>query len=217
MATAITGMTLTGRWPLQAFVMEPTAFRSEPWRLVTSALPHGSAFHLIFNAYWLWVFGTVLEEVLGHFRLLLLILLYAAGSAAAEYALFRGGIGLSGVGYGLFAMLWVLSSRDRRFAGAVDTQTAQLFAVWFVICIVATQMNVMAVANVAHGAGAVLGALVGVAMSARAPARRWLAVVAVVAVLAVAYAGATVFRARINLNHHEDDASARLEPRAVPN
>jgi membrane associated rhomboid family serine protease len=201
MATAITVMTWTGRWTIERFEVTPTAFTTEPWRLLTSALPHGDALHLLFNVYWLWVFGTLLEDVLGHVRLLALITLFGAVSAAAEFALFRGGIGLSGVGYGLFGMLWVLSSRDARFADAVDARTAQGFAAWFVFCIVATKLRVMAIANVAHGVGALLGILVGAGMSARVPRQRVLAGLGVPAVVGLTLAGATVLRPRVNLIH----------------
>lgn len=218
MAIAVTFMTgVIGeprRWAIERFEVGPTAFRAEPWRLFTSVLPHLDVFHLAFNVYWLWVFGTLLEEVLGHARLLGLVALFAAGSMSAEFALSHGGVGLSGVGYGLFALLWVLSSRDRRFAGAIDARTAQIFALWFVVCIVATYTKVWAIANVAHGVGAVLGGLVGVAMSARARSRRVLAAAGVLVVLAASYAGATVLRPRVNLSH-DSSASFQLGYQAI--
>ncbi len=199
MAIAVSAMTLSGRWSIGRFDVGPTTFRSQPWRLFTAVLPHLDLPHIAFNVYWLWVFGTLLEEKLGHLRLLALVLLFAAGSAAAEYALFVGGVGLSGVGYGLFGMLWVLSARDERFSGAIDKPTAQIFVGWFLFCILTTYMGVMAVANVAHGVGAILGVLVGVAMTAPAWPRRALATAAIPALLAASLAGATTLRTRVNL------------------
>ena len=79
------------------------------WRLFSSVLLHADPFHLIFNVYWLWVFGSLIEEHLGSLRTFALYLFLAAGSGAAEYAILDGGVGLSGVGYGLFGMLWVLT------------------------------------------------------------------------------------------------------------
>lgn len=202
LAIAVTVATGSGRWPIERFEVGPTAFRGEPWRLFTATLPHIGPIHLLFNVYWLWVFGTLLEEVLGHARLLALIALFAVGSMAAEYAIFGGGVGLSGVGYGLFGMLWVLSTRDRRFAGAVDARTVQSFALWFVFCIVSTYLKVFAVANVAHGVGALLGLLVGVTMSEGLPvARRLMAAAGVPAVVVASLLGATVLRPRVNLSH----------------
>src|SRR4029453_5340230 len=103
------------------------AWHGEYWRLLTSALPHVDVFHLLFNLYWLWVFGSAVEGTFGQLRTAAIFLFFAGGSAAAEYAVFEGGVGLSGIGYGLFGLLWVLSRRDERFRGAVDAQTVGLF------------------------------------------------------------------------------------------
>ncbi len=178
--------------------------RGQLWRLITSALPHVGPFHLIFNVYWLWVFGTLVEEVYGPVRTLSTYVAFAAGSAAAEYALLEGGVGLSGVGYGLFAMLWVLTRAarrgmaDERFANAVDERTVGLFVVWFFVCIVLTYTGAMQVANIAHAAGAMLGAMLGGAIVFRG-ARRAAAAAALGVTLAAFIAGATVGRPFVNL------------------
>ena len=131
--------------------------RGELWRLVTCMFPHGGVLHLLFNVYWLWVFGTLIEEVYGHAKTLALIILFAFGSGPLEFAFTVGGIGLSGVVYGLFGLLWVVSRHDDRFHEAVDERTIQLFIIWFFVCIATTWFGIFPVANVAHGAGLVLG------------------------------------------------------------
>jgi membrane associated rhomboid family serine protease len=207
LATVVTLLTASGKWDLARFEMSPRAFSGEPWRLVVSALPHVLDFsrmdilHLPMNLYWLWVFGTLIEDVFGHVKTLALVLLLAAGSAAAEYALFRGGIGLSGVGYGLFALLWVLAPRDPRFAGGVDARTTRLMVAWFFFCIVATATKVWAVANVAHGVGALLGALIGLILVARRPVGRVAAFLFTLAILALSWLGSTRLRPKVNLAH----------------
>ena len=62
MAVAVTVMTLAGRWSLAPFEVTPAAFHGQPWRLLTSVLPHLDVFHILFNVYWLWAFGTLVEE-----------------------------------------------------------------------------------------------------------------------------------------------------------
>lgn len=151
--------------------MNYLAFRTEPWRLVTSALPHGDLFHLLFNLYWLWAFGTQIERIFGSSRTFAIMVFLAIGSGVAEYAVLSGGIGLSGVGYGLFGLIWVLSRSDSRFFGLIDKQVVTLFIGWFILCILFTISNTMPVANVAHGAGAGLGILLGLIIAART---RWL-------------------------------------------
>lgn len=177
------------------------------WRLLGTILPHGDPIHLIFNLLWLWVLGTLVEETFGHVRTFGLVVLLAAGSMAADLAFMHGGIGLSGVGYGLFGFSWVLSSRDGRFRDAIDTQTIQLFVGWFFLCIVLTAADVLHVANVAHGAGAVLGALTGLVVAGGR--RRMLYGVALAALL-VAIGGAVVARPYINLTDERALARARL-------
>jgi membrane associated rhomboid family serine protease len=182
--------------------------KGQVWRLITSMLPHGTLWHLIFNLYWLWLFGTLFEEVFGHLRTLGLILLLALGSSSCDFAIDEGGYGLSGVVYGLWAAAWVLGRLDERFRGAVDANTNMLFAAWFVLCILLTRTGVMPVANVAHGAGAVLGAFVAVAMSRR---RWWIAAWGgAISLVVVAVVGAMLFRPHINRTKSAGDDEGHL-------
>jgi membrane associated rhomboid family serine protease len=206
-AVAVTLMIGLQRWPIGRFVILPIAFRREPWRLFLSIFPHIGFFHLVFNVYWLWVLGTVLEEVFGHAKTAALIVLFAVVSMAAEYAIFQGGVGLSGVNYGLVGLLWVLARRDRRFADAMDQRTVNLMVAWFFICIALTVTSVQPVANVAHGVGAVLGLLVGVILVEKRAAYRALAGLGLAAIVASTLAGATALRPRINLASTAGSAS----------
>ncbi|MEP7126685.1 MAG: rhomboid family intramembrane serine protease [Byssovorax sp.] len=199
-AVAVTGMIALKRMSIDRFDVAPIAFWREPWRLFLSIFPHVGFFHLIFNVYWLWVLGSVLEEVFGHAKTAALIVLFAVVSMTAEFALFSGGVGLSGVNYGLVGLLWVLSKRDRRFVDAMDQRTLNLMVAWFFVCIALTVAKVQPVANVAHGVGALLGVLVGVVLVEKRAAFRALAGLGLVATVAGSAAGATRLRPRINLS-----------------
>ena len=107
-------------------------------------------------------------------------------------------VGLSGVVYGLFGLLWVLSPRDERFHDVVDRRTVQLFVLWFAFCVFTTLAHILPVANIAHAAGAVLGVLVGFAVIA--PDRRALAATGIAVILCVGLWGSTLGRPRINLS-----------------
>jgi membrane associated rhomboid family serine protease len=172
--------------------------RGELWRLLTSILPHAGFLHLAFNVYWLWVFGTLVEQQFGHLRTAALIALLAIVSGSFEFALALGGVGLSGVGYGLFGMLWVLSKRDDRFREAVDERTVLLFVLWFFLCIVMTLTHVFAVGNIAHGVGAIVGALVGATIST--PRYRARIAACIGAIIVVGLWGSTLGRPRVNLS-----------------
>jgi membrane associated rhomboid family serine protease len=192
LALAVTGMWWSGQ-NIDGMLMNGRVWANwELWRALTCTLPHVNFFHLAFNLYWFWTFGTLVERVYGHLRCAGIYLLLAFGSSLAEFTFFSGGVGLSGVGYGLWGMLWVLEKRDARFADAVDHRTSQLFIFWFFLCIVLTIANVMPVANVAHGVGAVLGAV------------KWQSMAGLVVAVILGLAGSTVFWPWVNLTPYAE-------------
>src|SRR5438128_2559371 len=68
--------------------------RGELWRLVTDIFPHADLLHLGFNLYWTWIFGTIIEQTLGHFKTAVLFILFALSASSLEFAFERGGVGL---------------------------------------------------------------------------------------------------------------------------
>ena len=204
LAMIVTGMHWTGQ-DIEWLTMKGRIWSNwELCRALTATLPHGGVFHLAFNLYWLWTFGTLVERVYGHLKYALILILLAFGSMLAEFTFLEGGIGLSGVGYGLWGMLWVLEKRDARFADAVDFQTSRLFVIWFVLCIVLTLTNVMPVANLAHGVGAITGVLLGMA-AIHSGAARWKSCAGLVLVLAFGILGSTVLWPTLNLTPYAEE------------
>ena len=55
----------------------------EPWRALTSVFLHSTAliFHIVLNMYTLWIFGRLLEPMLGRWRFLALYLLSGLGGS----------------------------------------------------------------------------------------------------------------------------------------
>ena len=210
-AITVTLMWWSGQDITASFMDDHVWARGEVWRALTATFPHVNFFHLAFNLYWLWTFGTLVERIYGHLRCLAIYVLLATGSMLADFAILDGGVGLSGLGYGLWGLLMILERRDSRFADAVDAQTNQMFVAWFFICIVTTITHVMPVANIAHGAGAVLGMLLALAIGGgrteKGKARFGLAALMVLILL-----GGTVFWPRVNLS---SDADAEIEHAAL--
>jgi membrane associated rhomboid family serine protease len=200
--TAVLAAILTAAWwtktDVSALLPSAEIRRGEVWRLFTGVFLHVDILHLVFNLYWLWLFGTPVEQVFGHSKTVLLFAFFALGSSAFEFALDQGGIGLSGIGYGLFGMLWVLSHRDDRFRGIVGSRTAVLFIGWFFFCIATTVTHAYPVGNVAHGAGAILGILAG--YSASTPGRRSLANAGITLLIIFGVWGATLGRPFVNMS-----------------
>ncbi len=175
--------------------------RGEIWRLVTNIFPHFNIFHLIFNLCWLWVFGTIVEEKFGHLKTAGLILLFAFGSGALQFGFAVRGSGLSGVVYGFFGLLSVLSQRDERFHESVGRKTIQFFAAWFVLGVLLTLIklplpHVGSISNVARGAGLVLGILTAFAITL--PDGRVVLNLAISAILLLGLWTATLGRPMVN-------------------
>lgn len=131
------------------------------WKFLTTCLLHVNWLHLAFNLYWTYKFGVLLEGLFGTFLLGLIYVGLGLVSSAAQIALDGPGIGLSGIGYGCFGILWALGRWHPKCRGMLDRRIVELFTIWFFICIGLSWLNILPVANVAHGAGFVVGALFG--------------------------------------------------------
>ena len=190
------------------------AFHGEPWRLVTSALPHDGVFHILYDLFWFLVLGTRIERALGPLRTLAMYTLLAAGSAAAEYAILDGGVGLSGVCYGLFAFLWVAGRSDQRFAGAIGRTTLLFFVGGFFIYVILTVTRIWPIGNVAHLAGALLGAALAMTVVRRGGQRRWFAALTVGLTLLIGLA-ATVLRPTVTFSENPGGDAAWIGSEAL--
>lgn len=112
MAVVYVGQLLTGGFITDLLLYWPPLTISEPWRMVTSLFVHSerSLFHILFNGYSLWVLGTLLEQLLGRVRFLLLFLISGLGGSLAVLWLAPGSavVGASGAIFGLFGALLVV-------------------------------------------------------------------------------------------------------------
>ena len=89
---------------------------SEPWRLVTHMFAHSAQFpflHVLFNMFTLFMFGPVLERMLGRGRFVALYFLSGLGGAVAVTLLAPGSpvLGASGAIFGLVAAYFVIQRR----------------------------------------------------------------------------------------------------------
>ena len=88
----------------------------EPWRLVTHLFAHSTQFpyiHILFNLFTLFMFGPVLERMLGRARFIALYFLSGFGGAVAVLLLAPGTpvLGASGAIFGLVAAYFVIQRR----------------------------------------------------------------------------------------------------------
>ncbi len=162
------------------------------WRPFTTTLLHGNLFHVAFNVYWLLIFGRLLEPRFGSFRFLGMLVLLGYVSTMPQFLFSnidtqldqqQGCVGLSGIGYGLFGLLFVGRRWRAEFRHVCNDDIARLFVIWFFVCIVLTQTGALPVANIAHGAGLAFGALCAMALYSPRNRKAWIAVSVAVSVV----------------------------------
>jgi membrane associated rhomboid family serine protease len=140
------------------------------WRLITSTFLHGGFMHIAFNVLLFLRFSTVIDNWLGPWFAMIFYAFLAASTSAAELLVSPiGGIGASGVVYGLFGFLWVMSRRRDDAAEAANVQIIQTMLGWLAVCAVINYFGGN-IGNTAHGMGLLLGWLVGQTFVAR---RKW--------------------------------------------
>lgn len=106
---------------LPARLVDPAAFQYAPWEvvitLVTSLFLHGGFVHLIGNLIYLWVFGGAVEDVIGHWRYLLLYISCGVVGSLTHTVLFPQStvpsIGASGSIAGILGAFLVLLPHAR--------------------------------------------------------------------------------------------------------
>lgn len=133
-------------------------FNFEPWRMLSAVFVHSTEllFHVALNMYTLWIFGQLLEGLLGRWRFLALYLISGlAGSVAVLWLADprTGVVGASGAIFGLMGAFLVI---QRRLGGSA-TQLLVLVGINLVIGFV-PGFNI---SWQAHLGGLVGGALVG--------------------------------------------------------
>ncbi|WP_145258993.1 rhomboid family protein [Planctomycetes bacterium Pan216] len=160
-------------------------WKGEIWRFATTVFLHASPMHLVFNLLAFWYFGRDVESWMGHFFFLGFVLLTGVGSMAAEFLLSVGpAVGLSGVVYALFGLLFALKRRKDFAIALLAPNVVWIMFIWLGLCLL-----MPGVANAAHFGGFGLGWLLGRATQLR---KAWIPIAGLVLVVA-AMVGASTY------------------------
>ncbi len=91
----------------------PLVSGGEWYRIVTAMFVHGGLFHLLFNSYALFYFGTIVESIYGVEKFVFFYLLTGvAGNLATQFFYYRSiSVGASGAIFGLVGILFALGFR----------------------------------------------------------------------------------------------------------
>lgn len=142
------------------FAYTPLATTIAPWQMLTAAFLHGSWLHLLFNMYTLYIFGQVLEPMLGRARFLALYIVAAFGGSVAVLLFSNPAgsvVGASGAIYGLMGAYFV----SLRATGQRSAQLTGLIAINLIFSFISPGISWQA-----HIGGLLTGAAVAAIYSA---------------------------------------------------
>ncbi|TFD78309.1 rhomboid family intramembrane serine protease [Cryobacterium fucosi] len=128
----------------------------EPWRMLTTALVHGSILHVALNMYTLWIFGQILEGMLGRGRYLALYVLSGLAGSLGVLFLSNPGVPVVGASGAIFGLMGAFLVIQRRLGGN-STQLLVLVGINLVIGFIPG----LGIAWQAHVGGLIAGAVVG--------------------------------------------------------
>ncbi|NQX34815.1 rhomboid family intramembrane serine protease [Herbiconiux sp. VKM Ac-2851] len=178
-----------------AYVQPATGAPLEPWRMITSIFTHSTAsllpLHILLNMYSLFIFGGVLERMLGRGRFLALYLIAGLGGSVAVDLLgdpMQGTVGASGAIFGLMGAFFIIN----RHLGGNSIQFVVL-----VVLNLAWGFFVPGISWQAHVGGIVAGGLVALVLVRTRNRRQRTAQIVGVAGIAVALVALTVIRALV--------------------
>jgi membrane associated rhomboid family serine protease len=145
-------------------IFVPSLALSEPWRFVSSMFLHADMMHIFFNAYALFLFGSILERKVS--RKDYLIIFFGAGliGGFAYYATYLLNIipdipalGASGAVFGILGAVAILLPNMRIFVWFIPMSMRQAAILWFVLEFLGTFNVGSGIASAAHLGGLVFG------------------------------------------------------------
>lgn len=165
-AQVITSKSLDSGWAVDQFaVSRPAVAQGEWWRLITSGFVHLGLIHLAFNAYFLYVMGSILERRVGAWGTAAVFMGGVVGGSAAVVITNSAAAGASGGAYALMGAMVIDLLLQRRpvFSSAVG----RLLGMNLLLSVVL----IRSVSLAGHIGGLIGGCLVGAVLlaSPRAP------------------------------------------------
>ncbi len=151
-------------WPQNGDVVGIAA--GQEWRLVTAIFLHAGLLHIAFNAYALWIFGTLVEQELGRVRLLLIYFVTGIVASAVSYGfgaiavpgVFIPSVGASGAIFGIFGAFVTYNYRRRHLAIAAARLRS---AVTIVVINMVLALSIRGIDWRAHVGGFIAGLAAG--------------------------------------------------------
>ncbi len=153
-------MKILGDQVVMAWLIWPfdPSLKFNVWRYFTHAFMHFSLLHILFNLFWWWYIGGMVEKRLGSGKLIVITIISALLSGFIQNK-FSGPLfgGLSGVVYALMSYAWLRGERDPQSGVILPRGLIAFILIWLI-------SGWFISSDVSHGAH-FTGLLVGLAMA----------------------------------------------------
>ena len=107
-------------------------YQGQYWGVIVNSLIHSFPLHLIINLLGLWVFGAFLERRIGWWRIFIFGLISSIFTSLVQLSLTNdAGLGLSGVNYAMFGLIFVLALRNETYRMSYHLPIT-LFMIFFI-------------------------------------------------------------------------------------
>jgi uncharacterized protein len=151
-----------------SFVLVSSDVAARPWLLITSTFLHDGAAHILGNMFALFVFGIILENLVGTKKFLAIY--FAAGLVASLAAtlFYDVSLGASGAIFGVLGALAAMRPKMTVWTYGVPMPMVVAAGFWLALDIIGV-FSPSNVANAAHIAGLIFGAAIGIALKIKEP------------------------------------------------
>ncbi len=146
------------------FIFVPSLAFEEPWRFITSMFLHGGIMHLFFNAYALFLFGSILESRISSRDFLTIFFIGGLVGGLAYYSTYLAGmignipaLGASGAIYAILGAVAVILPNMRIFVWFFPMRMWQAAIFWVIVEFLGSFDISSGIASAAHLGGLLFG------------------------------------------------------------
>ncbi|HLD96967.1 MAG TPA: rhomboid family intramembrane serine protease [Candidatus Nanoarchaeia archaeon] len=151
-----------------SFVLVSADAWSRPWTLFTAIFLHGGMAHILFNGLGLVMFGSVLEEIIGSRRFLIVFVTAGLVSSITSTFFYHSVVGASGAIFGVLGALTVLRPKMTVWVYYIPMPMYIAAAVWAITDLFGFVMPTN-IANAGHLAGLATGIIAGFLIRGKQP------------------------------------------------
>lgn len=151
------------------FVLVSSDAFSRPWILVTAIFLHAGITHILFNGFGLVLFGSLLEQIIGSRRFLMLFFATGIVSSIVSAFFYNSVLGASGAVFGVLGALTALRPKMTVWVYYIPMPMYLAAIVWAAADLFGFFMP-SGVANAGHLAGLAAGIAAGMMMRGKLPA-----------------------------------------------